>query len=257
MLPAGAAPHPAVFQQFAEAGIAVYSGDIVGHGKSEGHRALMESYTDAVSGSGCHTPVLRACGVLERRRRLRSCCLSRAGDAGSGRAAAFGDLPKANYCCLISTRQVDEFLALCAHAWQDVAARHPSATVPFFIAGERVPQGTVDSVRCHLAVYSTPTGSLLAGGSCWPFPCSFPAPSCSFPCLFTPALLPGHSLGGLIAALACLRDQSAWSGLLLCSAALDVEMGLVLRCAWVGCWCTPSMPAACCAPVCLWAWAGC
>jgi len=49
----------------------------------------------------------------------------------------------------------------------------------------------------------------------------------------TPHLLrpypPGHSLGGLIAALACLRDQSAWSGLLLCSAALDVEMGLVLR----------------------------
>lgn len=67
-----------------------------------------------------------------------------------------------------------------------------------------------------------------------PVPCSFPPPSCSFPCHFTPALLPGHSLGGLIAALACLRDQTAWSGLLLCSAALDVEMGLVLRCVWVG-----------------------
>jgi acylglycerol lipase len=104
-----------VFQQFAEAGIAVFSGDIVGHGKSEGHRALIESYTDSV----------------------------------------------------------DEFLALCAHARQDVAERYPSAPVPFFIAG--------------------------------------------------------HSLGGLIAALACLRDQSAWSGLLLCSAALNVEMGLVLR----------------------------
>ena len=47
-----AAPPPrvrAVFERLAEEGIAVYSGDIVGHGKSDGDRALVESYTDAVS----------------------------------------------------------------------------------------------------------------------------------------------------------------------------------------------------------------
>lgn len=70
--------------------------------------------------------------------------------------------------------QVDEFLALCRHAQQDVAARYPGAAAP-------------------------------------------------------PAFIAGHSLGGLIAGLACLRDQSPWAGLMLCSAALDVEMGLVLK----------------------------
>lgn len=45
-----AGPPRAVFSRFAEKGIAVYSGDIVGHGRSEGHRALMESYPEAVSG---------------------------------------------------------------------------------------------------------------------------------------------------------------------------------------------------------------
>jgi hypothetical protein len=38
----------AVFERFAEAGIAVYSGDIVGHGRSEGHRALVENINDTV-----------------------------------------------------------------------------------------------------------------------------------------------------------------------------------------------------------------
>ncbi len=60
----------AVFQKFADAGIAVYSGDIVGHGKSEGHRALIESYTDAVSWL-----VLVACeGLLLLRPSNVLCC---------------------------------------------------------------------------------------------------------------------------------------------------------------------------------------
>ena len=45
----------------------------------------------------------------------------------------------------------------------------------------------------------------------------------------TPTFAAGHSLGGLIAGLACHRDQSRWAGLMMCSAALDVEMGLVMR----------------------------
>lgn len=39
----------------------------------------------------------------------------------------------------------------------------------------------------------------------------------------------GHSLGGLVAALGCHRDQRRWAGLLVCSPAMDVEMGLVLK----------------------------
>ena len=39
----------------------------------------------------------------------------------------------------------------------------------------------------------------------------------------------GHSMGGLMAALLCLRNQGRWAGLALCSPALDVEMGPVLR----------------------------
>lgn len=41
--------------------------------------------------------------------------------------------------------------------------------------------------------------------------------------------LAGHSLGGLVAALACLRDPRGWAGLMLCSPALGVKMGLKLR----------------------------
>ncbi|KAL4437215.1 hypothetical protein ABPG75_004354 [Micractinium tetrahymenae] len=104
-----------VFARLAQAGIAVYSGDIVGHGKSEGHRAYIESYTDTV----------------------------------------------------------EEFLALCEWAAADVKARYPGAAPPFFIGG--------------------------------------------------------HSLGGLVAALACHRDQTRWAGLMVCSPAMDVEMGLVLK----------------------------
>ncbi|CAL8470596.1 g10138 [Coccomyxa elongata] len=39
----------------------------------------------------------------------------------------------------------------------------------------------------------------------------------------------GQSMGGLIATHLVLRDQSAWAGLILCSAAIDVEWNLVLR----------------------------
>lgn len=39
----------------------------------------------------------------------------------------------------------------------------------------------------------------------------------------------GHSLGGLVAALACHSDQRRWAGLLTCSPAMDVEMGPVLK----------------------------
>jgi alpha-beta hydrolase superfamily lysophospholipase len=58
----------------------------------------------------------------------------------------------------------------------------------------------------------------------------FPAAAASPP----PMFIAGHSLGGLIAALTCLRDQSAWAGLLVCSPALDVEWSLVLRQAGLG-----------------------
>jgi len=44
-----------------------------------------------------------------------------------------------------------------------------------------------------------------------------------------PMFIGGHSLGGLIAALTCLRDQQRWAGLLVLSAALDVEWTLSLR----------------------------
>ena len=44
-----------------------------------------------------------------------------------------------------------------------------------------------------------------------------------------PFFVGGHSLGGLIASLAAHRDQSRWAGLMLCSPALDVEMGPVLK----------------------------
>ncbi len=45
----------------------------------------------------------------------------------------------------------------------------------------------------------------------------------------TPCIAAGQSMGGLIATHLVLRDQSAWAGLILCSAAIDVEWNLVLR----------------------------
>jgi alpha-beta hydrolase superfamily lysophospholipase len=39
----------------------------------------------------------------------------------------------------------------------------------------------------------------------------------------------GHSLGGLVAALTCARDQRAWAGLIMTGPAVDVEWNLVLR----------------------------
>ncbi len=51
---------PAVFERLARAGVAVYSGDVVGHGKSEGHRAYIESYTDTAS----RTPFCYPSGTL-------------------------------------------------------------------------------------------------------------------------------------------------------------------------------------------------
>jgi len=44
-----------------------------------------------------------------------------------------------------------------------------------------------------------------------------------------PCIAGGQSMGGLIATHLVLRDQSAWAGLILCSAAIDVEWNLVLR----------------------------
>lgn len=45
----------------------------------------------------------------------------------------------------------------------------------------------------------------------------------------TPMFIGGHSLGGLVAARACLRNQSGWNGLLLSSPLLDVEWTMTLR----------------------------
>ena len=44
-----------------------------------------------------------------------------------------------------------------------------------------------------------------------------------------PAFIGGQSLGGLISASVALRNQSVWSGLVLCSAAIDIEWTLALR----------------------------
>lgn len=44
-----------------------------------------------------------------------------------------------------------------------------------------------------------------------------------------PMFIAGHSMGGLVAPLTCLKDQSRWAGLLLCSPALDVEWTPMLR----------------------------
>ena len=44
-----------------------------------------------------------------------------------------------------------------------------------------------------------------------------------------PFFIGGHSLGGLIATITCLRDQSRWKGLLISDPALDVEWTPVLK----------------------------
>ena len=47
----------------------------------------------------------------------------------------------------------------------------------------------------------------------------------------TPCIAAGQSMGGLVAAQLVLRDQSAWAGLVLCSALIDADWTLILRCA--------------------------
>ncbi|KAK9826121.1 hypothetical protein WJX81_005243 [Elliptochloris bilobata] len=44
-----------------------------------------------------------------------------------------------------------------------------------------------------------------------------------------PAFAAGQSMGGLLATHLVLRDQTAWAGLILCSAAIDIEWSLVTR----------------------------
>jgi alpha-beta hydrolase superfamily lysophospholipase len=44
-----------------------------------------------------------------------------------------------------------------------------------------------------------------------------------------PAFAAGQSMGGLLATHLVLRDQAAWAGLILCSAAIDLEWNLVTR----------------------------
>ena len=44
-----------------------------------------------------------------------------------------------------------------------------------------------------------------------------------------PAFLGGQSLGGLVSAHVALQSQPSWSGLVLCSAAMNVEWTLTLR----------------------------
>ncbi len=44
-----------------------------------------------------------------------------------------------------------------------------------------------------------------------------------------PCFSAGQSLGGLVATHLALRDRAAWAGLILCSAAIDVEWNLVMR----------------------------
>lgn len=44
-----------------------------------------------------------------------------------------------------------------------------------------------------------------------------------------PFFIGGHSLGGLVAALTCLKDQSRWKGLLISAPAIDVEWTPILK----------------------------
>ena len=48
-----------------------------------------------------------------------------------------------------------------------------------------------------------------------------------------PCFSAGQSMGGLVATHLVLRGQAAWAGLILCSAAIDVEWNLVMRCALI------------------------
>ncbi len=44
-----------------------------------------------------------------------------------------------------------------------------------------------------------------------------------------PFFIGGHSLGGLVAALTCLKDQSKWKGLIFSAPAIDVEWTPILK----------------------------
>ena len=44
-----------------------------------------------------------------------------------------------------------------------------------------------------------------------------------------PCIAAGQSMGGLVSAQLVLRDQSAWAGLVLCSALIDADWTLILR----------------------------
>ncbi len=48
-----------------------------------------------------------------------------------------------------------------------------------------------------------------------------------------PYFIGGQSLGGLVAAHVCITSQDQWAGLLLASAAFDVEWTFGLRCGFV------------------------
>lgn len=104
-----------IFQKMADSGIAVFSGDVIGHGKSSGERVY------------------------------------------------FGSLDQL----------IEDFACLCQDAKNECDAEYNDPPIPMFIGG--------------------------------------------------------HSLGGMIAPLVCLKNQALWAGLLLLSPSLDVEWTFVLR----------------------------
>lgn len=110
-----------MFARFAAAGVAVYSGDIVGHGRSEGRRALVESYKSAVRGAAARAS-----------RSSTLACVAQAPAAGRRSSRCLLRRP---FCLRPRPPQVDEFLSLCGHARQDVAARFPGAAPAWFIGG--------------------------------------------------------------------------------------------------------------------------
>ena len=59
--------------------------------------------------------------------------------------------------------------------------------------------------------------------------CDAAAATEAFTVTSVPFFIGGHSLGGLIATITCLQNQSHWSGLLLSGPALDVEWTPLLR----------------------------